>query len=346
MMKNKIVVHMLATGIAVGVGLLVGAFILLISGYNPMELVSGMLEAMFGSVTNFFNWISYAVPLILTGLAISFAFRSGLFNIGAEGQFIVSSMVAVVLGSILDGPQILVLPFVIVVSVLAGALYATIAGVLKAYFGVTEVVVGIMLNWIAFYYANYFIQTFFHAEGSTTQTPPITESASLSVDALTTLTQGSVFNLGFFIMIFALFAYWFISNRTVVGYEIKAVGYSKAAANYAGVKSNKRVVMAMFISGCFAGLAGTIYALSDPGYMTTASTFRNYGFDGIAVAFLGQLTTSGVAFGGLLFSAMRQAPAHMASVPKQITDIMMGTILISSSISAVWAHRYLRKGDK
>jgi general nucleoside transport system permease protein len=247
-------------------------------------------------------------PLILTGLAVAFAFRCGLFNIGGNGQYTVGAVVAVQFGiwfSGLPGPIHVILAMA--VATFAGALWAGIAGLLKATVGAHEVITTIMLNWIALWIASYLV-----GFGGPMQDPrqisapvtrPIAESAKLHVFWGNPLLQG--LHIGFFIAILALFVFWITLNRTTLGYEVKAVGFNPEAARYGGISVGRNYFLAMAISGAFAGLAGSLDIL---GWefnldLTEVQTVQ-IGFIGIAVALLGRSTAVGVFLSAMLFGAL------------------------------------------
>jgi ABC-type uncharacterized transport system permease subunit len=249
-----------------------------------------------------------ATPLILTGLAVAFAFRCGLFNIGGNGQYTVGAVVAVQFGiwfSGLPGPLHVVLAMA--AATLGGALWAGIAGLLKATVGAHEVITTIMLNWIALWIASYLV-----GFGGPMQDPrqisapvtrPIEESAKLHVFWGNPLLQG--LHIGFIIAILALFVFWIILNRTTLGYEVKAVGFNPEAARYGGISVGRSYFLAMAISGAFAGLAGSLDIL---GWefnldLTEVQTVQ-VGFIGIAVALLGRSTALGVFLSAMLFGAL------------------------------------------
>jgi simple sugar transport system permease protein len=249
--------------------------------------------------------------LILTGLAVAFAFRCGMFNIGGQGQYFVGQYVAVVVGSSwagLAGPAHLFLA--IVLAALAGAFWAGIAGFLKATVGAHEVISTIMLNWIAIWVGSWMFglggplhsgapQDAFNPVSST-----IADNVHLPVFWGDPTAQG--LDIGFFIAIGALVAYWILLNRTTVGYEVRAVGFNPEAARYGGISVRRNYILAMAISGTFAGLAGAIDMLGWQFQLATPTIFisANVGFIGIAVALLGRNTAIGTFLGAVVFGAL------------------------------------------
>lgn len=342
-MMNKILNKIGTPLISIFAGLLVGMIILGASGYNPFILLSGMFKGMLGSSYNFGNFIAMSVPLILTGLSVGFAYKTGLFNIGAEGQFQVATITSSVVAVSLDLPLGLSVFFAMVFGMIAGSLWALIPGLLKAYYKINEVVVTIMMNWIAFYITNYFILNYFHQEKTTSQTPIISTQNSLDIEFLKNITDGSRLNGGIFVAIIAVFVFWFILQKTKFGYEIKAVGHSPDGARYAGINARARTVQTMLISGAFAGLAGATYALTAPYYQATLSSFRGFGFDGIAVAMLGQLSGAGIFFSGLLLGSLRSAIPQLNGVPSEVSDVIIGVIIIFSALGPIIIKKIIDK---
>ena len=247
-------------------------------------------------------------PLLLTGLAVAFAFRCGLFNIGGNGQYTVGAIVAVQFGIWFAGlPGPLHVIIAMVAATLAGALWAGIAGLLKATTGAHEVITTIMLNWIALWIGSYLV-----GFGGPMQDPrqvsapvtrPIAESAHLHVFWGNPLLQG--LHIGFFIAVAMLVVYWIVLNRTTLGYEVRAVGFNAEAARYGGISVGRNFFLAMAISGAFAGLAGSLDILGwESNLDLTEVQSVQIGFIGIAVALLGRNSAVGIFFSALLFGAL------------------------------------------
>jgi ABC-type uncharacterized transport system permease subunit len=299
-----------------------GLVILGTTGKNPLSTYKGIFQGtglnwLFPWVTgderitaalNFQQTLLLTTPLILTGLAVAFAFRCGLFNIGGQGQYIAGAIMAVWVGSSfasMSGPLHQVLT--IVLATLAGALFAGIAGILRATVGAHEVITTIMLNWIAYWVGSYFFGLGGPLQSSTQTSVPVSndivENAHLNVFWGDPILQG--LHIGFFIALAALVAYWIVLNRTTLGYEVRAVGFNPEAARYGGISVARNYFLAMAISGAFAGLAGSLDVLGWEFRINVndiqASTI---GFTGIAVALLGRNTAVGVALSALLFGAL------------------------------------------
>jgi simple sugar transport system permease protein len=315
-----------AGGVAVPVAtvllaFLLGGLVVLATGHNPLlayhDIFNGAgLNWIFNPTTSTQGTAAYnlsqtllqSTTLILTGLAVAFAFRCGMFNIGGQGQYFVGLIVANWLGVSFAGmstlPHVLI---AIVGATLAGAAWAGIAGVLKATTGAHEVISTIMLNYIALYTATWLFGDGGPLQNSTQPTVPVSNdiahSAQLPVIWGTVGFQG--LDIGFLIAIAALVVFWALINRTTLGYEVRAVGFNPEAAAYGGINVKKNLIRAMAISGAFAGLAGAVDML---GYLYHYGSLdvavSQVGFIGIAVALLGRNTAVGVFIGALIFGGL------------------------------------------
>lgn len=317
-------------------GLLVGAIVLVISGNNPIVVYGAMIEGIIGK-PKYIAWtIIKATPYILTGLSIAFAFKTGLFNIGAEGQFIMGALVATVLGYGLDLPAIIHIPVTMIAAALAGGLWGAIGGFLKAKFGINEVIVSIMLNWIAFYFSNFMVSNSFISIPNSEASASIKESASISITWLKDLVgPATSVNWGIIISIILVFIIWFVLNKTTLGFELRAVGHNKDAAEYAGIDVKKSILKSMAIAGMLAGIAGAIQVMGVTHNITVLAAQEGYGFDGIAVALIANSNPIGVIFSGLLFGAFKYGGIKMQSVnsPSEVINIVIGSIVYFIALS-------------
>jgi ABC-type uncharacterized transport system permease subunit len=303
---------------------LVGGLVVLATGANPIDTYRAVFE---GSGLNWlFPWVSgddrtiaalnlqqtliLTTPLILTGLAVAFAFRAGMFNIGGQGQYLVGTFAAVYVGSSLDGtPALLHVVLSIVAACVAGAAWAGIAGLLKATTGANEVVSTIMLNWTAVFVGSYLftIGAPLHSDDPAAASIPVSndilESARLPVFWGDPELQG--LHIGIFIALAATALFWVLLNRSVTGYEVRAVGFNPDAAEYAGISAGRNYVKVMVICGLLAGLAGALDVL---GWQLRIATndiqVSQVGFFGIAVALLGRNTAFGTVIAALLFGGL------------------------------------------
>jgi len=315
-------------------GFLLGGIIILLTGKNPINAYSALLKGagFYGNLLNLGNTLLMSTALILTGLSVAFAFRTGLFNIGASGQMLVGGFFAVYLGIVLDLPKVIHLPICILASMIFGALWALIPAILKAKYKIHEVVTTIMMNWIAFWSVSYFVPLLIKGKFNT-QSATIKDSASLRVEWMSNLFNGSKVNLGLILAIIAVFLIWLILEKTTFGYELKAVGFNKDAAEYAGIKVNRNIVYSMMIAGALSGLAGaTVYI----GYSSSMQIghLPSQGFDGIAVALLGLNEPIGAFFAAILIGAMNSGKIMMQvseQIPSEIVSVITGIIIFFAS---------------
>ena len=311
--------------VAVLLGLLIGAILLLASGSNPIEAYSALLEGAFGTPVAVQLTLEKATPLIFSGLAVAFAFKAGLFNIGAQGQLLIGAVVAAYVGFSIEGlPALIHAPLALLAGGLAGALYGYIPGALKVYTGAHEVIVTIMLNYVAINITDYLADGPWKDPSPTNivaRTPKIFPTAELPI-------IGSV-PVGFILALVAAVIVWWLLYRTTLGYEIRTVGLNSSAAQYAGIRVARMIILTMMISGFLAGLGGSVETLGingrfQPGFNT------GLGFDGITVALLGKTNPFGVIPAALLLGAMRAGSSQMqfsAGVASEITDVITAFIL-------------------
>ncbi|MBR2567780.1 MAG: ABC transporter permease [Paenibacillus sp.] len=328
--------------IAVALGLMAGALLMLFTGHNPIEGYMYLLQGALKNPERIGNMLATATPLILTGLSVAFAFRTGLFNIGAAGQMLFGGFCATAIGLSLDLPRPLLLTVMVVAGFIGGALWAFIPGLLKARYNVHEVVSTIMMNWVAYWTIYYVVPGYFKGASLETESRQLPPEAMLHQQWLTDLFQGSYLNLGFFIAVLAVIIVAFIINKTTLGYELKAVGFNRHSAEYAGIAVKRSIVMSMLFSGGLAGLAGVAQ------YTGNASSIQigvlpTQGFDGIAVALLGINAPLGVflsaLFFGLLYSG-RGFMNAMTEIPPEIADTIIAIIIYFAATSILIERLY------
>ena len=310
---------------AVILATLIGAVILLVSGANPAEAYAALLKGAFGSPESIRRTLEKATPLIFSGLAVAFAFKAGLFNIGAQGQLLFGALSAAVVGFGVQGlPPILHATLALLVGGIAGALYGAIPGALKVYTGAHEVITTIMLNYIAINITDYF------ADGPLKDTSPgnIVARTPLILDSAWIPTYGSI-PLGFGIAIIAAVIIWWLLWKTTTGFEIRTVGLNPDAARYAGMRVAFTVILTMVISGFLAGIGGAVETLGVVGRYQPGFNV-GLGFDGITIALLGRTHPFGVIPAAILVGAMKAGSSQMqfsAGVAKEITDVIQAMIL-------------------
>lgn len=321
-------------------GFLCGTILVALVGRNPLNMYKAILQSLTGynidrgiwNIRYVGEWLNLSVPYIFCGLAMAFAARTGLFNIGGEGQYIMGLTMAQVIA--LLGPQVPVVHWILAMAgaLLMGAIWGGIVGFLKARYEVSEVVATIMLNYVALYLSR--IITMAIPGTNTYKTVNFPETASLRADFLSTLTNGSTLNLGIFLVIASVVLYWFLMERTNLGFGLRATGFNKDAARYGGIPVVTSVVISMAVAGAFAGMGGGVVALGSFRHGRVISGMDNYGFTGIAVALVGNNTAVGTLLAGLLFGLLAAAQPLMQSkqIPKEITFIIQGLIVVFIAI--------------
>ncbi|MBD1379270.1 ABC transporter permease [Metabacillus arenae] len=340
---------MLIPVVSVLLGLICGALIMLVSGYDPIAGYNALLFGIIGESYYIGESIRQVTPYILSGLAVAFAFRTGLFNIGVEGQVIVGWLAAVWVGVAVELPKIIHLPLAIIAAALAGALWGFIPGLLKARFKVHEVIVTIMMNYIALHVTNALILNVL--SDNSEKTDKIFESASLRSGFFEAITDYSRMHNGIFIALITAFIMWFLLEKTSKGFELRAVGFNQDAASYAGMNVNRNIILSMVISGAFAGIAGAMEGLGTFEYASLKGGFTGIGFDGIAVALLGGNTAIGVIFAAILFGGLKVGALNMpseAGVPNELVEIVIALIIffIASGYIIRWTLMRFKKEGK
>jgi ABC-type uncharacterized transport system permease subunit len=357
--------------ITVLLAFLVGGLVVLLTGHNPFSTYRAIFE---GSGLNWlFPWISSedrtiaainlqqtliaAAPLMLTGLAVAFAFRCGLFNIGGQGQYLVGAFAAVWVGSSFAGmPHVLHVVFAMVAACAAGAAWAAIAGLLRATTGANEVISTIMLNWIAVWTGVFLFGLGGPLQSDTDTSVPVSNDvvpgAKLPVFWGDPQLQG--LHVGLFISLAMLLVFWVVLNRTRLGFEVRAVGFNPEAARSAGISVGRNYIVAMAICGLFAGLAGSLDVLGWQFRVATNTVqISEVGFLGIAVALLGRNTALGTMFAAILWGALVTGTSVRNLDPEvfepalaaNLTRIIQGLVvlLVSADILVVYLWQFRRK---
>jgi simple sugar transport system permease protein len=324
----------------------IGGLVVLATGHNPISTYKGIFN---GTGLNWFlpglsaddrilaefnlqQTLLVTTPLVLTGLAVAFAFRCGLFNIGGQGQYHVGAIVAVWVGTVwADLPGLPHALLAIVLAMLAGAVWAGIAGFLKATVGAHEVITTIMLNWIAYWIGTYAFGLGGPLQNDANESVPISNDIVDDVKLPVVWGEAELqgLHIGIFIAIAALFVYWFVLNRTTLGYEVRAVGFNPDAARYAGINVARSYFLAMAIAGMFAGLGASLdilgwqYRLGSLDVQTST-----IGFIGIAVALLGRNTAIGVGLSALLFGALLYGTSTRSLDPDVFPPELAGNLTL------------------
>lgn len=256
--------NIIYTLFAILIGFLTGAIILAVAGMNPGVIYAKLFSGIF-SKPKFLAWsVVYATPLIFTGLSVAFSFRTGVFNIGAEGQFVVGSLAATIIGLYCPLPAIITVPLCLIAAAAAGALWSAFCGLLKVKKGINEVLSFIMMNWIAYYLSNYIVNLPGIKAPSKEATIDILDNAKMLMPLSVRQATGcTTTNYGILIAIVAAIIIWYIINKTTLGYELRSVGFNSHAAEYGGINSSASVMKALAISGALAGLGGAVQILGN-----------------------------------------------------------------------------------
>jgi general nucleoside transport system permease protein len=332
----------------------VGGLVMLVTGKDPIAVYEAIwkgtgLQWIFPWTTgvdrdlaasNLQQTLIITTPLILTGLAVAFAFRAGLFNIGGNGQYIVGSIAAVWVGSSFASmPSLLHIVLAIAAACAAGAFWAGIAGFLKATTGAHEVISTIMLNWIALWVGVWLFSLGGPLQNEAQKSVPVSEDvvegAKLPVFWGDPVLQG--LHIGIFIALFAVFVFWVLLNRSTIGYEVRAVGFNPEAARYSGMSVGKNYILVMAVCGLFAGMAGAMDVLGWQFRIATNDIqITLVGFFGIAVALLGRNTAVGTVAAALLFGALLSGTSQRnldptifePSLASNLTYIIQGLVIL------------------
>lgn len=338
---------------AVFLGIVAGCFFILCIGKNPF---AGFEKILFGALSNtrrIGNTIGMSTQLILIGLSVAFAFKTGLFNIGASGQMLIGGITGSLLAFYIpmSVPRPLYLLIIIIAAMIAGAFWGFISGFLKAKFNVHEVVSTIMLNWIAYWIVYDFIPRFIIDPTISVKSKPIETAHTLRAEWLSKLTGSFSINYGIFLAIIMCFVIWFILQKTTLGFSLKAVGSNKFCAEYAGIKVNRSIMISMAIAGALASLAGLTYYCGYSNIMEMGK-MPNEGFDGIAVALLGNCSPVGVFFAALFFGILKMGKGSLAAtgIPTEIADTIIATIIYFTATNVIlanfWNGRFHRSFER
>ncbi len=321
-----------------------GAVVILATGGDVLKAYQGLWEGSLGRPPSLSESLVWATPYIFGGLAVALAFKAGLFNIGVEGQIALGSLAAVYVGY---GVKDIPFPFHLILAVaagsLAGAAWGAIPGFLKARTGAHEVIVTIMLNYIAIQMTSFLVSGPMKDPNpliANAQTPKILQSARLP-----SLLPDPIYRVhwGFVVAILAAVGVWWLLNKSTLGFEIRTIGANPHAARYAGIAVSRTMVVAMALSGGLAGLGASLEVVG-LNFYHTAGFSVGYGFDSIAVALLGRSDAFGVIPSALLFGALRAGSSRMqflSQIPIDIINVIQALVLIFVAAPALirWIYR-------
>ncbi len=336
---------------AILLSFIVGGLLITIVGVNPFEAYWALLRGMFGSGDRIAASVARSVPFIGSALALAFAFRAGLFNIGAEGQLLVGGVAAAWVGTwafMSDTPGIIAIPIIILAGMLGGFFWGWVPGVLRAKTGAHEVISTIMLNSIGLFMVRWFVNSrdpviLRDLDSSVPRTERISATARLPqiVDSEPNL------HMGLFLMIAVCFIVAFILNRTTFGFEVKTVGTNPNAAHYAGINVDRVIILAMALSGAFAGISAAS-EVSGTNQFFQPGTFAFIGFDGIAIALLAKANPIAIIPASLLWGALLAGAPLMqqeADVSIDVVRIIQAMVLLFVAADAIVRYLFKVKGE-
>ncbi|MHC1787530.1 MAG: ABC transporter permease [Christensenellales bacterium] len=331
---------LLSSLISIAAGLLVGLLLLIV--FNPGKAMYGFGNILFSGVRSsdrFAKVLYTAAPLLMTGLSVGFAFKTGLFNIGATGQYTVGSVLALVGAILWQLPWYLCL----VLAMLGGALWGAIPGLCKALFNVNEVITSIMFNWIGLFASNLFLYNspmmLANAWGAinkdrTGALEAANPAAILPKLGMDKLMNSNRMNIAIFIAIAVAFLMWFVLQKTTFGYELKACGCNRNASHYAGINDKRNIVLSMIIAGALSGIGGGLYYLSGTAQYTLGKSLLTMGFSGIPIALLAASHPLGTILSSLFIGHIQVGgEALQPEFAKEIIDIIIAAIIYLSAFS-------------
>lgn len=332
------IIHIL---LSIFLGFLFGAVFLIVMGLSA-GAAYGRLISSVTSLKGFSYVIVYSIPYIMTGLSVAFSFKTGVFNIGAEGQFVVGSMAAACVGILCGGlPKIILIPMCFIAAAAAGALWGILVGLLKTVWGINEVLSMIMFNWIAFYLSNYIAGLpAIHSSGTAEATENISVNAStlLSSNLIADLGLAPTANWGILVAIVMMFVVRHVIDKTTLGYRLKAVGYNRYAADYGGINVNNSILITLAISGGLGGLAGALQLMGMGSRISIFSSQEGFGFAGIVVALIGCSNPFGVFAAGVFYGALMYGGSklNLVGAPTQLINVIVGTVVFFIAISVIF----------
>ncbi|HUJ09586.1 MAG TPA: ABC transporter permease [Verrucomicrobiae bacterium] len=325
--------------LAVIVGLALGLSFTWFAGENPWHVLEILIKSAFGSGYDFGMTLFYSTPLIFTGLAVAVPFQAGLFNIGAEGQLTLGALAAAAVGAVWPSLPWPVAPLLAgLAALLAGTIWGAIPGWLRAKRGSHEVINTIMLNFVAAGLASYI--TLYLLKNPATQNPETRPVGAGYLIHQFGVFGGAPVSTALPLAVFIAGVVWILLQRTVIGYEMRAVGQSESAARAAGINSSKIRILAMSIAGGLAGLVGVGEVLGNAGKFRLGFS-PEYGFIGIAVALLGRNQPAGVVAAALLFGALHKGATDLdletEHVTREVSQILQALIILSVSAEGLWS---------
>ena len=324
--------------IAIIFGLLFGFIVMLIA--SPANAKDGIVYILTGGFNRIADVFYFATPILMTGLAVGFAFKMGLFNIGASGQYTMGMFFSLYVGLMFKLPPSIHWIVAILAGMVGGMLWGLIPGLFKALLNVNEVITSIMFNYIGMYLVDMLVQgngkMYISTATRTRYLPTGAQIPSLGI-------AGSNVNFGIILAVLIGIVIYIVLQKTTFGYELKATGFNKFASEYAGMKGKRNIILTMIIAGGFAGLGGAFAILSPSGIMGSSMTYEpvnmisTAGFDGIAVALLGSSHPIGIIFSSVFVSYIKRGGtlASLVGYKPEIIDVVIAVIIYFSAFAAI-----------
>jgi len=334
-------------GLSILMAILVGSIIMLIDNHNPIEVYRLLLEGAFGSTRGLFITMQRATPLIFTAIASTLAFRTGVFNVGVEGQFFIGAIVGTWVGYAFQLPAVIHLPLTLLAGFIGGAAWAYFPTVMRQKLGVNEIITTIMTNYIATFLISYLTNYPMRASATTPETPPVQVTARLPqfVEISKEFGKGSQAHVGIFIALAVVVIMWFIFRRTKLGYEWRMVGLSHMFSEFGGVNLNRTFISGMLVSGGIAGLGGIVEILGV--WREYKNLFAvGFGFRGNLASLLGGQTVIGSTVAAIFYGGMESGALSLewgAGVPRQLIDIIVGLVIFFMAAEGMWDFLRRRK---
>ena len=325
-----------AAVLAAILGLVFGFIVMLLA--NPTHALAGMNAILVGGLRRIPDVFYYATPIMMTGLAVGFAYKMGMFNIGASGQFTMGMFWAMYVGFMFDMPPVLHCFVAVIAGTIGGMAWGFIPGFFKAYFNVNEVITSIMFNYIGMYFVDTWVQgNAAMYVSSKTRTAYLPDSVQLPSLGIT----GSSVSVAIIIAILIAVALYIVLYKTTFGYELRATGFNKHGAEYAGMNGKKNIILTMVIAGGLAGLGGAFAILAPATIAGSSMTYEpvnviaGEGFDGIAVALLGASNPIGIIFAALFISLLKCGGtlASLYGFKPEIVDVVVAIIIYFSAFA-------------
>lgn len=324
--------------LAIILGLIFGLIVMLVA--NPHKALDGFRTVLLGGFEDFANVLYFAIPILMTGLSVGFAFKMGMFNIGASGQYTMGMFFALYVGFMFPMDNSFHWILCVLAGMLGGMLWGAIPGIFKAYFNVNEVITSIMFNYIGMYFVDMSIQgnstMYISMKARTSYLPQSAQLPSLGI-------ENSSLNIAIIFAIIIAIILYIVLNKTTFGYELKATGYNKHASNYAGMNGKKNTILSMIIAGGLAGLGGAFAILAPSTISGSSMTYEPInviavnGFNGIAVALLGASNPIGIIFSATFISLLQRGgtAANLFGFKPEIIDIVIAVIIYFSAFAMV-----------